>query len=456
MDISKLAYPIRLTDFSIKYKSVLVVLLIVSLSVDTMLSNTSDVYGELLSSQQGAALFIVLILMIYGSGYSLLVGHSRKVCAQIISKKKNMSYLYQCLTISQCVLIVILSAMFIQIMIYSEYHIILLVAVTAIGYTLSAMVMGILTYYMSIWYRLNPRNLVLLLFALSAGMTALASLNGGLSQNGLILQTGISVVHPDTIVVYPTISPYPSQLLGELYSISLIATMLAYGLTWGASALLLYNYSKSIGMIRYLIIISLPMGSFLFGITPILLQLPSTSTYFDPSLLVFRILSISALIAVGVLFGVSFLTTVRALRRTTKNLTVDYLFIATYGISSLFISLAANIAHGAYPPFGITTYGFTAVASYFFMLGIYSSALSVSADTNLRRAIRKSVMEQSFLDSIGTAQMEHEIQKKTLKIMNDSASDPRRDSGIEPELSDQKLKEYMDEVLQEVKKRRAL
>ena len=96
-------------------------------------------------------------------------------------------------------------------------------------------------------------------------------------------------------------------------------------------------------------------------------------------------------------------------------------------------NLAANLAHGAYPPFGIATYGFTALASYFFMLGIYSSALSVSADTNLRRAIRKSVMEQSFLDSIGTAQMEHELQKKILKIMNDSTFDPRKDSGIEPD-----------------------
>ena len=187
-----------------------------------MLSNISDVYGSCFCLSRGQHYSLFSSLMIYGSGYLLLVGHSRKVCAQIISTRKNMSYLYQCLTVSQYVLIAILSAMFLQFLIYSEYHTVLLVAVTAIGYTLSAIVMGILTYYMSVWYRFNRQNLVLLLFALSAGMTALASLNLGLSQNGLILQTGISVVQPDTLVVYPTISPFPSQVLGELYSISLI------------------------------------------------------------------------------------------------------------------------------------------------------------------------------------------------------------------------------------------
>ena len=56
------------------------------------------------------------------------------------------------------------------------------------------------------------------------------------------------------------------------------------------------------------------------------------------------------------------------------------------------------------------------------LVGIYSSALSVSQDAVLRRSIQRSVENQSkLLHGIGTAQMEEEIQKTVLKIANKQA-----------------------------------
>jgi hypothetical protein len=47
-----------------------------------------------------------------------------------------------------------------------------------------------------------------------------------------------------------------------------------------------------------------------------------------------------------------------------------------------------------------------------------SVAVTLSQDLTLRNAIRKSVMEQSKLqDSIGTAQMERELQTSVLAIV---------------------------------------
>ena len=70
------------------------------------------------------------------------------------------------------------------------------------------------------------------------------------------------------------------------------------------------------------------------------------------------------------------------------------------------------------PPFGLVTICFMGLASYLLYIGIYSSALSVSEDSRLRQRIRKEALKESqqFLDAIGTAEMEQEIEQKVLKF----------------------------------------
>ena len=97
----------------------------------------------------------------------------------------------------------------------------------------------------------------------------------------------------------------------------------------------------------------------------------------------------------------SFRVVVKSIHTHVRGPLIDYLRISSYGLAFLFVILAANIAHGAYPPFGITSYAFTAIASYFYMMGIYSSAVVISTDSEVRRKIRKSTIEQSkLLDNI--------------------------------------------------------
>ena len=453
MDIFKLVESDTISNFSSKYKYVFASILIAALMIDTMLSNISDLTDNILGSFGGKALFISLVAMIYTSAYLLFIGYSRKVSLKILQKARDLHYLYKFMVVIVHILYAFLIAISIQMILFSEYDISMLVLITLVGYTGAAVILGIMTYHMFRWYKRNKRDFMLLLFVLASAMTAAAALNLGLSQSGLIMQTGVSKVSDTTQVVYPSLSSYPAQIFGDIYSMALIQTMLAYGLTWGAVCLLLYSYSKRIGLGKYLLIISLPMGAFLLGITPILLNLPTTSTYFDPSLMLFRILSISALLSVGVLFGVSFLTTVRVMRLHTQGAIVDYLFIAAFGISSLFVSLAANIAFGAYPPFGIATYGFTSIAAYFFFIGIYSSAIKVSSDINLRKIIRKSITEQSkFFENIGSAQIEHELETQALKLSKEHAEQLASSEGIQSEISSGELKDYVRRAMAEMDK----
>lgn len=453
MGVARVSIAAIVVDFSSRNKSLLAILMVSCLIVDTMLSNLSDIFKQLLISITGKYIFLLLNILIYTSGLLLFLGYTQKVSHVLVSKSRSMYYMFYSMIVIFFSIFSLVLVISLEIIIFSEYHIYLLVAVTSLGYTMASVVMAVMAYYMIQWYRRDRRNLMLLLFVLSSSITALACFNVGFSQNGLLLQTNLITVNPNSEVKYPTLNPVSSQILGDLYSISLIQAMFAYGLTWGAVALLLYNYSKRIGFKKYLLIISLPMAAFLIGITPILLQLPVTSSYFDPAVLFFRILSISALLAVAILYGVAFLTAIKAIKQYTKSNVVEYLLISAFGISSLFISLAANIAHGAYPPFGTATYGFISIASYFFLLGIYSSAVKVSVDSDLRKTIKRSIEEQTkFLDSIGLAEIQHQVEQNVTKISKEYSEELKSKSGIEPDVSYDEMLLYAKEVMLELNK----
>jgi hypothetical protein len=70
----------------------------------------------------------------------------------------------------------------------------------------------------------------------------------------------------------------------------------------------------------------------------------------------------------------------------------------------------------------------------------------------LRKTIRESVLEQSkLLDSIGTAQMERELQTCVLSIAKKTSHDMKENSGIEASLTEDDLRDYMSVVMNELK-----
>jgi hypothetical protein len=87
-----------------------------------------------------------------------------------------------------------------------------------------------------------------------------------------------------------------------------------------------------------------------------------------------------------------------------------------------------------------------------FRIGNYSSATSLSEDTKLRQSIRKYAIDQSrLLDSIGTAQMEQELRKTVLTIAKKQSDRMVEESGVQPSLSEDDMKQYLEEVIREIK-----
>jgi hypothetical protein len=86
------------------------------------------------------------------------------------------------------------------------------------------------------------------------------------------------------------------------------------------------------------------------------------------------------------------------------------------------------------------------------LMGIYSSAISVSQDVKLRQSIRKFAMKESrLLDSIGIAQMEQEIESRVIAMTIKSQDIMTEESGVYSSLNEAEVKQYLDIVLQEIK-----
>jgi hypothetical protein len=61
----------------------------------------------------------------------------------------------------------------------------------------------------------------------------------------------------------------------------------------------------------------------------------------------------------------------------------------------------------SYPPFGLVTISNVDWSSYFILVGIYCSAVSIAPDMKLRRSIKNSIEQNmDILDLIGIAEIQ--------------------------------------------------
>jgi hypothetical protein len=129
------------------------------------------------------------------------------------------------------------------------------------------------------------------------------------------------------------------------------------------------------------------------------------------------------------------------------------MLIAAFGVIMLPYSLTSPvIIYVAYLPFGAPAHFFLTAASYLLSLGIYSSAISVSQDMNLRHSIRKQATEEPrLLGSIGEASMGDEMIKRVARLAKESSDAMAEETGIQPSMTEAEVRQYLEWVMQEVK-----
>lgn len=164
------------------------------------------------------------------------------------------------------------------------------------------------------------------------------------------------------------------------------------------------------------------------------------------------IFSLSAIFT-GILFGVAFLSVARTLKIGTAAR--NYMVIAAYGFLLFYIAGSSTVFQAAYPPYGLISLSFTGLSCYLIYNGLYYSAISVSQDMTLRQSIRRSIMEQSkLLDSMGSAEMEREVQKQVLLVAKNTSAAMADKSGVEASMKEDEIKSYMEFVMNVLKGKR--
>jgi signal transduction histidine kinase len=447
------------TPLKMKKVSFTVFILIAALIVDAIFSNLSDVMNKQLASGWGIALFISITITIFAAGQYLLLGFVNQVTKDLRIKKLYFNLIYNVVAYIQYALMAILLFTITQIVFTSQYYVVLIVAVIAISYTPSTVIMVLLSYRFFSWYRSNRKNIVVLLYGLATAMTASGMIAGNISQNGLLLLEKQSKVSIQSNVLFPSMTTSDSTMT-MLFSAMFIQLILAYLFAWGASALLLRDHFQRLRRVSYWTLISIPLISFLFGALPVLIGAPTNNefAYFNQNLLSFRILSTIATIAGGILFGLAFSTTSKTLRKIyhhhpNHNVLADFMTMSSYGVVLLTISFAANIIQAPYPPFGVPAISFISLGSYLFSFGLYSASISISEDANLRLSIKKSAIEESKLLSSmdSTQEMDQKIQTKVIGVAKQQAYNMMQKTGIPSSLTEHDMKQYLSTVLKEIR-----
>jgi hypothetical protein len=134
-----------------------------------------------------------------------------------------------------------------------------------------------------------------------------------------------------------------------------------------------------------------------------------------------------------------------------KNLK-NYMVISGWGIFLIFGADQALVQTlTPYPPFGLATITVLTIAALLMLLGIYNSAVLVSANNDLRASIYKYALGSKMLGQIGRAEVEIEMQKAVTTITNEKKH-LMTDTEQPVELDGMELKKYLEFVIREVKK----
>jgi hypothetical protein len=429
--------------FESKKLMILMGVAVVTLLVDSQIGYIADFIPEQLSSSTGIAGFIVIAVIFVITQYIILV-YIKQSKKETRARALNLDLTFWVVSLAQYVLAGILAFVILQIIIEQQYSIVTLYVSHVISYGLWILILALLAKAFFSWYRLSNKNIMVLLLALSMvayvvnGVTGLATYSNMLAQQK-------SVITSKDVAYFPEFSI--ATLGSQIDIIYQIAGAAAYVFTWIGTVKLLYPNVRKLGRVKFWSIMSAAVVYYLISFPLFVLGYYSPSENVDAmtNILIFSFASIFT----GVIFGAAFLSVARTLRKDTALR--NHMLMAAYGFLLFYIAGSAAAAQAAYPPYGLASVSLIGLSCYLIYSGLYSSAAIVSQDSTLRQSIRRSVTEQSrLLDSIGTAQMEQELQSRVLTVARKNSDAMAEETGLETSMTEDDMKDYLQIVMKEL------
>ena len=469
---------ISVTCYSTRKFLVIISIIISSLTIDISLSNISDIVS--VSTSWGFSAFIAIVI-VYAVGQYLILEYVKQKSKMIRTKSPHFNKLSTIVTIVQYVLTASIVIITLQILVNSYYYTSLLIWNSSISYAIASIIMVILALKFFSWYRSN-RNFVILSYSVSFIITSISIVSSIVFFTVILVDTPAKKTSPSLLELPseqeevghgpeqeevghgpeqeevghgPDIRKFElSTVLGKVQTVFVTSHIASFLLLWGSTAMLLHTYSKKLGKVKLWTIIAIPVASFLsifVIITPFVMSISN-----DSHDSIFEIIVVDALgytlpaLVSGILFGLPFWIIARSLNHNSAL--QDYMFIAGSGFALFEVAITSNVILAPYPPLGLASVSFVGISSYLMLLGIYSSAISMSGDVKLRQAIRKSAVDESkLLVGVGSAQMEQKIEKKVIELAKGQAASMIDQTGVQLSLTEHDMKQYLSSVLKEIK-----
>jgi len=396
------------------------------------------------------AIFVGLGIFCVFSQLMILNFVRNKIGRSFLSHNR-IGLLNKAIVLIQLGIIALLVLVFLEVSLTSSYHTILIRTVIMSSFLTASALTALLSWRFIVWIRSNKNRLMIvyLIASLFISVSAIAGVAYLLDQ--LFYQP--DVIYPKTYGDYLTHIEIGNSSLVYVYTIS---SAIAFVSLWTGTVFLLQSYRKKLGRWKYWILMSIPLLYFLSQFQPVVLNFLLSYVSDDPMLfnLVYIIMVNASRPIGGVLFGLAFILVARKLQnREVKG----YLVITGIGFLLLLVSYEAQaLITAPFPPLGLLSGSYFGLAAYFIFIGLYSSAVSISQDARLRSSIRRSIeSEVRFLGNIGEAEMDHRILDKVLTTSKRFSEVMPEETGVWSSLSDEEIKEYIQEVLAETHRKKS-
>jgi hypothetical protein len=431
--------------FESKKLLILMVVVITTVTVDSQIGYIADFIPEQVSSNGGVATFIVIAIIFAVTQYFIL-GYVKQTDKENRAKVLHLGTTHSIVSVAQLILVGILAFVILQIIILQQYNTLTLYASYVISFGLWIATLGLLAKAFFSWYRLSNKSFMVLILALS--MIAFV-FNGAanLVYYSSFLSEQKSVVTSSDVAYFPEFDV--ETLVNQANLVSQASNIISYVLIWIGTVKLLYPYIRKFGRVKFWAIMVAPMIYYLINFPLFVLGFFNASENIDAmtNIIIFNF----AAIFTGVVFGAAFLSVARTLKKESDLR--NHMIIAAYGFILFYIAGSATASQAAYPPYGLASISYIGLSCYMIYSGLYSSAITVSQDIALRNSIRKSVTEQSkLLDSIGTAQMQQELESRVLTISKKVSDKMEEETGVETSMTLEDMKEQIEMVRKEIHK----
>jgi hypothetical protein len=432
-------------------EKIIFILINVCLIIDVAICTSPEFIPEQVKSSFSFVLFnLITIVIIIGQMY--LQKFAEKDNKLLLTKSKYLNYLSKITKISCFVLTANLIFVTGSMIILNEYFIINLLIANNISCFVGSFFLGSLGLRFIIWFSLKRDSYVLLFYGMGLIFLFLSFFTIFLSDNFLIIAKPLSI-NANLEITYPEIENNIFDIINNSYIFLRTASYVM--MLMGTFVLLSYysNKTQKIKLLCALVIVFIIY--FLSSLDAF--QIMEISIY-DEELFVYYIFQSLITTVGGVIFGYSFLKVASKLE--VDNPIKKLLIITGFGFILIYTVNQTTVIATAYPPYGLPTLSFIVISVYLLCFGIYSSAISLSNTIVLRNKIRLLTKNNSNLfSSMGEAQVTSQLQnavKAVKTIVEEEEEKLKEKTGLEVNFTEDKVQDYMQQVVQEMLKRKSL